>query len=149
MTFSDAAELAVKVIGLLGFSVLGALYYFQDNLLYFPKPPNMPVSPKSNPRFCRHPGEWNVLGRPVSDHNSNVPSIPYEEILLTTSDGAKISVWLMLQNNSNNVPTLIYFHGNAGNMGFRLENAASIFSLGVNVLMMDYRGYGMACVFLL
>ena len=37
----------------------------------------------------------------------------------------------------------IYFHGNAGNMGYRLPNAAKFYSdVGVNVLMMDYRGYG-------
>ena len=48
----------------------------------------------------------------------------------------------MLQpKDSEKVPTLIYFHGNAGNMGFR-ENSSKMFRMGINVLAMDYRGYG-------
>jgi predicted alpha/beta hydrolase len=32
---------------------------------------------------------------------------------------------------------------NAGNMGFRLRNAAEMYGRnGINVLMVDYRGYG-------
>jgi len=69
--------------------------------------------------------------------------IPFIEAFVTTDDNIKIHTWLMLQSDSENVPTLIYFHGNAGNMGMRLKNAALMYSIcGINVLMMDYRGYG-------
>ena len=40
--------------------------------------------------------------------------IPYEENMLKTSDGAEIHIWLMTQKDAENCPTLIYFHGNAG-----------------------------------
>lgn len=56
----------------------------------------------------------------------------------------KIHCWLLLQKSDRRgLGTLIYFHGNAGNMGFRLKNAAEMYArVGINVLMVDYRGYG-------
>lgn len=39
------------------------------------------------------------------------------------------------------VPTLVYLHGNAGNIGFRLINAGDILrATQCNVLLVDYRG---------
>jgi len=69
--------------------------------------------------------------------------IEFEEQFVKTEDGINLHTWLLLQPNSENVPTLIYFHGNAGNMGFLLKNAALMFALAkINILLMDYRGYG-------
>ena len=48
----------------------------------------------------------------------------------------------------NPAPTILFFHGNAGNMGFRLENLQLLYrqlntgGLRVNILAVDYRGYG-------
>lgn len=40
------------------------------------------------------------------------------------------------------VPTLVYLHGNAGNIGMRLTNARQMqLAIGCNVLLVDYRGY--------
>jgi len=118
------------------------LYSYQDNLLYFPNPPGLPKTIDENPQFTRNPGEWSIKGFMLDNPNSN-ESIPYEDVMLETKDGIKIHTWLLLQKNSENVPTLIYFHGNAGNMGFRLQNAAEMYArVGINILMMDYRGYG-------
>ena len=92
-----------------------------------------------------HPGEWNRNGR---FGGSESERIPFEEIFVTTADGVRLHLWLLLQDQGDSTPTqpaptLIYFHGNAGNMGFRLKNAAKMFGrVGINVLMMDYRGYG-------
>lgn len=42
-------------------------------------------------------------------------------------------------------PTLVYFHGNAGNIGHRLQNAKGMHLVcGLNILMVDYRGYGLS-----
>jgi predicted alpha/beta-fold hydrolase len=69
--------------------------------------------------------------------------IEHEEHFIKTADGVTIHTWLLLQADSHNVPTLIYFHGNAGNMGFLLKNAALMFAHSkINILLMDYRGYG-------
>ncbi len=108
--------------------VLVLLYKYQNNMLYHPAIPGMPIRPDDNPEGFRHPGERNV---------------PFEDVMIETEDGEKVHSWLMLQpKNSEKVPTLIYFHGNAGNMGFRLENSSKMFRMGINVLAMDYRGYG-------
>jgi fermentation-respiration switch protein FrsA (DUF1100 family) len=118
-----------------------ALYNFQDKILYMPNPPGFPETPDKNPPFYCQPSEWSIKGKPI--RNKGEIPLNYEEEMLTTTDGIKINTWLILQPNSNEVPTLIYFHGNAGNMGFRLKNAAEMFfKLDINILMMDYRGFG-------
>lgn len=127
----------------LGTIGLVLLYRNQNSLLYFPSVPNMPKTPGDNPRMYRSPGEWSTIGGRATGASD---AIPYEDAILTTKDGASIHTWLMLQpdhSTSNPYPTLIYFHGNAGNMGFRLPNAVRMFTKSkINILMMDYRGYG-------
>ena len=40
-------------------------------------------------------------------------------------------------------PTVLYFHGNAGNIGHRLMNVKGFVQmLGCNVCLLEYRGYG-------
>ena len=38
--------------------------------------------------------------------------------------------------------TLLFFHGNAGNISHRLESIRQFLQLGLSVLIIDYRGYG-------
>jgi hypothetical protein len=143
--FFGWARFGCKVVFGLSAVIVGMLYLYQDKILYIPKPPNFPPNPPANPVGFRSPGEWNVEGKQYHP-SDGVEAIPFEETMLTTSDNEKLHVWLLLQpeGTSNRVPTLIYFHGNAGNMGFRLQNAALMYAIcGINVLMMDYRGYGM------
>ncbi|KAL7065747.1 hypothetical protein ACR3K2_38070 [Cryptosporidium serpentis] len=46
-------------------------------------------------------------------------------------------------NKSKKYPTIIYFHGNAGNIGNRLINYYEMYiTLGVNIFAVSYRGYG-------
>lgn len=119
--------------------ILSLLYVHQDKLLYMPNPPGLPKTPEQNPSGCISPNEWNTDGE-FCQRASCIP-IPYEDVTITTDDGENIHAWLLFK--SPTAPTLIYFHGNAGNMGFRLQNAAGMYgSSGYNVLMMDYRGYG-------
>ncbi len=39
---------------------------------------------------------------------------------------------------------ILFLHGNAGNASHRLPNAAELARLGTDVLLIDYRGYGMS-----
>lgn len=42
-------------------------------------------------------------------------------------------------------PTVVFLHGNAGNMGHRLHNIVGLYNnLCCNVLMLEYRGYGLS-----
>ncbi|KAL7680129.1 putative alpha/beta hydrolase-1 [Plasmopara halstedii] len=104
------------------------LYIYQDRLLYFPAIPGASKLTKDNPPGYRTPEEF---------------SIDYEDLMITCKDGVKINAWLMKQKNHSNRPTLIFFHGNAGNIGYRLPNAVQLFrKVGVNILLVDYRGFG-------
>ena len=38
--------------------------------------------------------------------------------------------------------TLLFFHGNAGNISHRLDKIALFYQLGLNIFIVDYRGYG-------
>merc|ERR1719198_719212 len=115
---------------------------YQDHLLYFPTIPGHPKSSKDNQELLRSPSEHNI---------------PFEEKFLIpkscmNADGkghgageenVKIHTWLLLQKNSEKVPTIVYFHGSAGNMGMRLYHSRNFYyRLGLNVMMVDYRGYG-------
>ena len=133
--------LGSKVVGGILATLTFVLYLNQDKLLYMPNPPGFPKTPKENPPGFTSPAHWSVHGKSLNQPSSK--SIPFEEHFIETSDGKKIHVWLMLHSDSQNRPTLLYFHGNAGNMGFRLKNAAEMFAkVKMNILMMDYRGYG-------
>lgn len=139
--FLSWASFVGKATGTICAGVLILLYVFQNNLLYMPRPPGYPVTPEENPPGYRSPDEWSVRGN-LRRHVDG-DSIPFESNFIVTEDNENIHTWLLLQKNSGEVPTLIYFHGNAANMGFRLQNAAEMYAqVGINVLMVDYRGYG-------
>lgn len=66
----------------------------------------------------------------------------YEDVYLTASDGTRIHGWHI--PGSSEV-TLLWFHGNAGNIGHRLDNILILNQrLGVSVFIIDYRGYGLS-----
>jgi len=49
--------------------------------------------------------------------------LKYEDVWITTRDKIKIHGWLVkTSSNSNLSRTIIFFHGNAGNIGARLPN---------------------------
>ncbi|KAL8452561.1 hypothetical protein Emag_002236 [Eimeria magna] len=74
---------------------------------------------------------------------SGVMDLPFEDVFIRTRDGLTLHGWLLPQPNAKQVPTFLYFHGNAGNIGFRLPNLELMFRLvGVNILIISYRGYG-------
>lgn len=105
------------------------LYVKQDSLLYFPEIGEVPRRPSMNPRSYRSPSEYNI---------------PFESHMIQCADGISIHAWLLLQKDSTDkVPTILFFHGNAGNIGLRLPNAQKMYlKLNVNILMVEYRGYG-------
>lgn len=67
-------------------------------------------------------------------------ALPVEEVWITASDGVKLnaSYW---PNPASSI-VLLWFHGNAENIGQGLEQMKTFARLGVNVLELDYRGYG-------
>ncbi|MBU0549638.1 MAG: alpha/beta hydrolase [Candidatus Omnitrophica bacterium] len=66
--------------------------------------------------------------------------IKYEDIFFTTEDGARLNGWFIPQEKPRG--TLLFCHGNAGNIGDRVEFVGIFYKLNLNVLIFDYRGYG-------
>ena len=70
-----------------------------------------------------------------------IPSyLPITEYKIETADGVSISAWYMhVDSLAQNV---LFFHGNGGNLGGRVARFEFFQTIGVNVLAIDYRGYG-------
>jgi fermentation-respiration switch protein FrsA (DUF1100 family) len=66
--------------------------------------------------------------------------LEYEEVFFHAEDGVKLHGWWVPQAGA---PTLLWFHGNAGNISHRLENLKLQWErLGVQIFIFDYREYG-------
>jgi len=98
--------------GYILFSVI--IYIFQDRLVYFP-----------------------IKDIVVNPHNIG---LEYESIFIEVDDGVKIHAWYIPKKGAKT--TLFFLHGNAGNISHRLDSIKLFNSLGMNVFIFDYRGYG-------
>lgn len=63
-----------------------------------------------------------------------------EEVWLTAADGIRLNAYFLPALESSKV--LLWFHGNAENIGMGLAQMKSFARLGTNILAVDYRGYG-------
>ena len=81
--------------------------------------------------------------------------VEVEDVFFTTSDGVRLHAWWApassfakatedkpAEQAPGTLHTILYFHGNAGNLTNRIENIAFLRQLPANVLAVDYRGYG-------
>jgi fermentation-respiration switch protein FrsA (DUF1100 family) len=66
--------------------------------------------------------------------------LPFEDVTIQTEDHIKIHGWLIKSPSA--ASTLIFLHGNAGNIGDRLGKIDLFNRMGLNILIIDYRGYG-------
>jgi len=87
------------------------------------------------------------------DARTNVPRPPqfginhFEELMIPTPDGESLSAFLIRPANDQFARkiTILMFHGNAGNIGHRVPIAKILADeIGCNVLMLQYRGYGLS-----
>jgi uncharacterized protein len=90
------------------------LYFFQPGFIYFPYK-ELTATPKD-------------------------AGLKYEEIILTTEDNVEINGWFVPHHNPR--ATLLFLHGNGGNISHRLEKLSMYNYLGLAVFIIDYRGYG-------
>lgn len=98
---------------ILGFLVL-YMRYFEYKSLYFPTK-DIEVTP-------------DYLG------------LKYEDIYFNAQDGTRLNAWFIPAEDSNF--TVLFCHGNGGNISHRIEKIALLRKLGLDVLVFDYRGYG-------
>ena len=67
-------------------------------------------------------------------------TVTFEDVFFLSSDQYWIHSWFIPGTSKY---TLLWFHGNGGNIGHRMEEILMMHnSLGVNIFIFDYRGYG-------
>ncbi len=116
MSMNTLMYLLLVIVG--GYCVL-ALYVFlmQPKLIYYP----------------------GVPGRTL-EATPAVIGMDYEELTFSTTDGEQLHAWFIPHPQAR--ATLLFAHGNAGNISHRLDSIQVFHDLGLNVLIFDYRGYG-------
>lgn len=72
--------------------------------------------------------------------------VPASEVRLRAEDGVWIHAFDVPSLTSDQPAdrAILFLHGNAGNASHRLPNVAQLAALGVRVLLIDYRGYGLS-----
>jgi fermentation-respiration switch protein FrsA (DUF1100 family) len=68
--------------------------------------------------------------------------LPFEEVSLDVEPGVKVSGWFIKAAKEPSAATILFSHGNAGNIGDRLDRVLRLRDLGADFLIYDYRGYG-------
>jgi uncharacterized protein len=66
--------------------------------------------------------------------------LEYEDINFKTEDGINLNGWWVPVKEAKG--TVLFCHGNGGNISFLLDTIRIFHSLDLNVLVYDYRGYG-------
>lgn len=66
--------------------------------------------------------------------------LDFEEVQFNSKNGSNISGWYVPVSGARG--TVLFSHGNAGNISGRLETLHILHNLKMNVLMYDYQGYG-------
>jgi len=85
-------------------------------------------------KFIFHPSD-------KIDHTPRDLGLAFDDIYFTTSDGVRLNGWFVPYPGAQT--TLLWFHGNAGNISHRLENIKLLHDkVKINVWIFDYRGYG-------
>ncbi|MCG5549150.1 alpha/beta hydrolase [Halorhodospira halochloris] len=66
--------------------------------------------------------------------------LEWQELTITTEDNVDLHGWHVKSPQARG--TLLFFHGNAGNISHRLDSIEIFSELGLDVIIFDYRGYG-------
>ena len=110
--------LYILLAGVLVYAALaGYVYVMQPRLIFYPDMP----------------------GRTLEATPAAV-DLAFEDVSLATADGEQLHGWYVPNDAAH--ATLLFCHGNAGNISHRLDSIRLFHELGLNVLIFDYRGYG-------
>jgi hypothetical protein len=104
----------LAVGGLVYLGLLAALYFVQARMLFLP-----------TSELVADPG---AIG------------LAFEDVEIDTRDGERLHAWWVPHAQARG--TLLFAHGNAGNVSYRLDSLRLFHRLRLNVLIFDYRGYG-------
>ena len=80
----------------------------------------------------------NVPGRELTATPVDI-GLDYDDVSIETADGVTLHAWHIPGDSPR---TLLFFHGNAGNISHRLDSIRQFHRLGLSIFIIDYRGYG-------
>ena len=66
--------------------------------------------------------------------------VKVQDVYFKSEDGVKLHGWFVSSPKPR--ATLLWFHGNAGNVTHRLDNIWWLLPMNLNIFIFDYRGYG-------
>lgn len=104
----------VTILATTWLAAFALLYAFQPSFIYFPA---------------------RTLAATPAD-----AGLAWEDVRLRTADGVALHGWYVPAEPVRG--TLLFLHGNAGNISHRLSSLAQFHRLGLATLIVDYRGYG-------
>jgi len=93
-------------------------------------------------------GSWQLLYRPSAAVARTPASLglAFDPVAFAATDAgvARLQGWWIpaAADGKYSRYTVLYLHGQTGNMGDAVDHLAALHGLGVNVLAFDYRGYG-------
>lgn len=112
-TIATLVAAAVSIYLLLGVM----LFFMQERMIFLPRLPGRQL--EATPRDV---------------------GFDYVDVNFKTADGLTLHGWYIYARNPRG--TVLFLHGNAGNISHRLDSVAIFHELGFNTFIIDYRGYG-------
>jgi uncharacterized protein len=85
--------------------------------------------------------EWSITFHPTRIASATRPKNA-EDVWLTTADQLRLHGWYFHSKDKPAVATIVYFHGNGGNISNLNWVGEEFSSRGFDVFLFDYRGYG-------
>ncbi|MDX1608920.1 MAG: alpha/beta fold hydrolase [Halofilum sp. (in: g-proteobacteria)] len=98
--------------------LLGVLWWGQSGMVFLPEVPERSV--RTTP---------------------GAAGLDYEPVRIETADGERLAGWFV-PGPTADAPVVLFLHGNAGNIGHRIETLELLHTAGAASLIIDYRGYG-------
>ena len=83
-----------------------------------------------------------IIFQPQKGSQPPPDDLNIKEQWITTADGQKLHAWWMPVDT--NALTVLFFHGNAGNISRSDKRMRMFREMGFNALAVDYRGYGIS-----
>ena len=86
--------------------------------------------------------EWKNIYHPTREISVTPESIglKFEDIFFETDKHIKLNGWYVPCEGATS--TVLFCHGNAGNISDRLDSINIFHNLGLNIFIFDYKGYG-------
>ena len=107
-------KLLIMVVVMTYLSVVLLVYFGQSRLIYYPV-------------------------QKIS-YTPDAIGLDYTPVNIATTDGEALHGWWVSAPDAKG--TVLFFHGNAGNISHRINYLKMFERLGYNTLLFDYRGYG-------